>query len=237
MEYPGRFIIIGLSSDGTGEIVVYGITGRSPSSQARKLVREDDVISVQPTDEALVKEGRADLLIYPAILHSNCDGIAVSNGKQTTPVSQACFKHDTGHALENLAAVHKQWSYEPDTPNFTPRISGMLYYGPRSAALGIIKREGGDVPVRHYFEVPLLPGKGKLISTYTGENVNPLQSFHGEPRDVDLPYDSSAETAQAVYTAIAPLDPRRDYRVAVAVVLCRFDGPWKDVAIINRGDV
>lgn len=217
MTYPGRVIIIGTSLTGQ-RVVLYAITGRSPSSQARRL--EIDTargkIFVKPTDEATLKTGNPDLLVYPAIICGT--GIAVSNGTQTEAVFNRLAADAA--AVDVLCSCLPAWEYEPDAPNFTPRISGCIT---RNAALSIIKRASDGSALRYYFEVPLIPGTGKMIATYTGENENPLPSFTGEPQDVGIPWSNPAEAAQALYEALGPVPGGPDFRVAAAAVFAGAD--------------
>jgi len=230
MEYPGRVIILGRSKNGKA-VIVYAITGRSPSSQARKLEWSEDGIWVLPTDEATLKKGNIDLLVYPAMLYSP-DGVAVSNGKQTADVGRALKK--ASNPLSVLSASLKTWEYEPDAPIFTPRISGCVLPG-QKAALNIIKRGARGASVRGSFEVKLLPGKGKMISTYNGVNKDPLRSFTGEPLNVNIDGADAARTAEAAYESLKPSGAGPDFRVAVACLYAGdIAGNQYEVFIINR---
>ncbi|MBN2264398.1 MAG: hypothetical protein JW775_01165, partial [Candidatus Aminicenantes bacterium] len=178
LEYPGRLIIIGAAPEGGRAVIIYAITGRSPSSQARKLVLRDGGIWVQPTDEATLKQGRVELLVYPAVLFSRA-GLAVSNGRQTGDIHGRLA---LGASAAGLAEALKAWDFEPDAPIFTPRISGCLAAG--VAALSVIKRGPAGETLRNYFEIGLRPGEGRLVSTYEGPNADPPPVFRGEPRFV-----------------------------------------------------
>jgi IMP cyclohydrolase len=232
LEYPGRLIAMGLASAGARAVIVYAITGRSPSSQARRLVLRDHGIWVQPTDEDVLKTGNVDLLVYPALLFERA-GIAVSNGKQTADIRDglASGAGPVGVLAEALSA----WDYEPDAPIFTPRISGCLVRG--SAGLSLVRRGGSGEPLRSYFEVPLREGEGRLVSTYEGPNRDPLPSFAGEPRRVALAGGNARETAETVYRELGPILPEKDFRVAVACVMASLSRPDDlDVHIINRSE-
>jgi hypothetical protein len=122
-------------------------------------------------------------------------------------------------------------SYEPDRPNFTPRISGCVMNG---AALSIVRRAQDGSALRRYFQVPLVPGKGKLMATYSGENCEPLPSFPGEPLDVELPGKTAQEVAQAVYQAMAPEGSQSDLRVGTAVVFAGIKTRQWKISIINK---
>jgi IMP cyclohydrolase len=210
--YPGRIIIIG-KSPANDDVVMYAITGRSPSSQARKLeINEaEKKIFVKPTDVETLKTGNPDLLVYPAVICGN--GIAVSNGKQTDDVF-SCLGADKDPVQVQIDSL-VNWEYEPDDPNFTPRISGCITSG---AALSVLKRAEDGSVIRNYFKIPMILAKGKLISTYTGVNQNPLPSFAGEPQDVEIPWTSAEEAVTAFYHALGPDDGEPDFRVTAAVV-------------------
>lgn len=230
MEYPGRVIIIGKDRNGESNIAIYAIMGRSPSSQSRKLILEKGVVWTKPTDEAKLKSGNINLLIYPAI--SVDRGIAVSNGKQTEKIAEHLSRSQ--NPVEILRSSLKDWDYEPDDPIFTPRISGCVL-PQNKAALSIIKRSSDGASARDFFDVPLIPGKGKMISTYAGENKDPLPSFGGKPLDVELRSMNSEEMAEAVYQALAPKEQGRDYRIAVACIFSKNLVENEFIAhIINR---
>ncbi len=233
MEYPGRVIIIGRDSAGSRTAVIYAVTGRSPSSQARELEWREDGVWVRPTDEEVLKKGNPDLLIYPAILFST-RGIAVSNGKQTGDVGRLLDEAAGATPVEVLARSLPGWDYEPDAPIFTPRISGCVLPGP-GAALSVIKKGAGDEALRSYYEVPLEPGAGRLVATYDGVNRDPLRSFPGDPLDVVLGAADVAGLAESVYEALKPRDGGRDLRVAVACLLAGdISRNQYETAIINR---
>ncbi|MGD9347988.1 MAG: IMP cyclohydrolase, partial [Candidatus Aminicenantes bacterium] len=121
-EYPGRVIIIGRDPTEKNVIVAYAITGRSPSSQARRIKITEDGAWVEPTDERTLSEGNRELLIYPAILYGQ--GIAVSNGRQTSSIVDNLSRELDPEDILRSALLH--WDYEPDAPTFTPRISGCV---------------------------------------------------------------------------------------------------------------
>ncbi len=230
MAYPGRVIIIGKDPTGENVVVVYSITGRSPSSQARRIVFESNRALVKPTDEALLADADAELLIYPAIFVAR--RISVSNGRQT-PAIHAVWDPELNPA-ELLCRALGKWTYEPDFPNFTPRISGCVI-SPDSAALSIIKRAKGGGSLKNTFEFPLTPGEGKMIATYSGENINPLPPFQGEPRDVNLTGVTPRKTAEAIYAALGPAQSDQDFRVATACVFIHdLEHEIFAKAVINR---
>jgi IMP cyclohydrolase len=230
LEYPGRLIIIGAPPQGGHAVIIYAITGRSPSSQARKLVHRDGGIWVQPTDEATLKQGNVDLLVYPAVLFGR-DGLAVSNGRQTADVRDR-LASGLGPAGV-LAAALATWDFEPDPPIYTPRISGCLAGG--GAGLSVVRRGPRGQSLRSYFEVGLREGEGRLVSTYEGPNADPLPVFSGEPRFVAIAGSTAAETAEEVYRSLGPGPSGKDFRVAVAGLSVRPGHPEEtDIHIINR---
>lgn len=229
-DYPGRLIIIGRDESGKNEVVIYAITGRSSSSQARKLENEGQAIWAKPTDEGIIRKGKKELLIYPAILLSR--GIAVGNGKQTEDIRNCLGQNKDPARI--LASAFEKWDYEPDSPHFTPRIGGCLLPQER-AALGIIKRAPDGSSERNIFDVQLKAGKGKMITTYEGEDRSPLPSFRGEPIDVMIKGRKAVDLAEEVYAALEPEQGKKDYRVSVACVFSRYlAGDEYEIYIINR---
>lgn len=230
LEYPGRLIVIGAAPEGGQAAIIYAITGRSPSSQARKLVLRDGGIWVQPTDEATLRQGNVELLVYPAILFGRA-GIAVSNGRQTADVRDR-LTPGVG-PVSALSAALATWDFEPDAPIFTPRISGCLAGG--AAGLSVVRRGPSGETLRNYFEAGLRKGEGRLVSTYDGPNTDPLPVFRGEPRFVEISGSTAAGAAEAVYRSLGPAPSGKDFRVAVACIFIPPAGPDKpDVHIINR---
>ena len=228
-EYPGRVIIIGRDKSGKNDVIIYVITGRSLSSQARKLEHEDDAIWAKPTDEEILKKGNIDLLIYPAIIFSR--GIAVSNGKQTMDI-KACFGKSQ-NPVEVLETALQKWDYEPDSPIFTPRISGCVL-PQEKGALSIIKRAPDGSSMRNIFEIPLISGKGKMVTTYRGEDKEPLPAFRGESVDIEIEEEKADDMAKAVYDALEPEAGKKDYRVSVACVFSsNLSSDEYEIYIIN----
>jgi IMP cyclohydrolase len=230
LTYPGRLIVMGAVAGGGKAAIVYAITGRSPSSQARKLVHRDGGIWVQPTDEDVLKKGNVALLVYPALLFGQA-GVAVSNGKQTADILDVLVEGDAPVVI--LSKVLAAWDYEPDAPIFTPRISGCLVRG--AAGLSVVRRGAAGETLRSYFEVPLREGEGRIVSTYEGPNREPLPCFEGEPRRMALAGTTPRETAEDAYRALAPSAPDKDFRVSVACVFVSLSDPGRiELHILNR---
>lgn len=230
-EYPGRIVVIGQDLSGVNTVVIYAITGRSPSSQARKLVVEDTSIWAQPTDEETLEKGNRELLIYPAIQFT-AQGIAVSNGKQTSDIGRRLAQFQ--NPVEVLSSSLSIWDYEPDSPIFTPRISGCILPGGK-AALSIIRRGPDGASQRKFYDVPLIAGRGKMIATYSGENKDPLPPFTEQPVEVGIQAKRADEMAEAVYDALGPEAGKDDFRVSVVCVFSSdFDTHENEIYIINR---
>lgn len=249
MDYPGRVIVVGKLRDGES-VCVYAITGRSPSSRARRLkIAEDGNIFTEPTDIETLRTGNPALLVYPAVVFSPA-GLALSNGAQTRILEENLKKEEAlatapGALIrESFAKTHLLEGidltlYEPDAPNYTPRISAVVTS--RGAAIASVRKGqlGKIEVVTSIFDVSEIgPGRGKLMTTYSGQNTNPLPSFTGEPVDLELPFDSPADLAEAIYEALGPGSLKLaddDLRVSVAVALPFVEGESRAV-IINRAD-
>jgi IMP cyclohydrolase len=233
MPYPGRLILIGGGSGSDRVIVAYAVTGRSPASQARRLTFEGSAVWTEPLDEEILKKGEPELLIYRAIAVDR--RIAVSNGRQTDDIAKALKKAgEEEQPSDILSRSLDSWTYEPDSPHFTPRISGCVLTG-GAAAMSIIRRRQDGGRSASIFSWTIEPGRGRMIATYAGREETPLPSFEGEPIEVDSGEATAKEMAEAVYRALTPQDPERDYRVAVTCVSAlRSNLRNYDVHIINR---
>lgn len=231
LDYPGRLILIGSPGESGGVTVIYAVTGRSPSSRARKLIRDGDSVLVRPLDDEVLKTGNPDLLIYPA-LRTVPGALAVSNGKHTEDAA--------GHMTEKtdpvavLNAALERWDYEPDGPTFTPRIAGCVLRGGR-AALSLVRRGPEARPIKIHTEIPLTEGACWILSTYSGRNIDPLPSFRGEPLEAAFQPGGARSAADRVYEALAPRGSAADFRVAVAAAHSPdFDLESWEITIINR---
>jgi phosphoribosylglycinamide formyltransferase-1 len=233
MPYPGRLIIIGATSAADKVIVAYAVTGRSASSQARRLTFEASSVWTEPLEESRIDKGNVDLLIYRAIAIDRM--IAVSNGRQTDDVARALKKAgQKGRPEEILARALKSWTYEPDSPHFTPRISGCVLTG-GAAGLCLIRRGEDGTRLVSSCSWELDPGQGRMIATYSGREDSPLPSFSGEPVAIEVKSATARDMAEALYQALKPAVPEKDYRVAVACISAlRVNLRNFDVEIINR---
>jgi len=183
--YPGRGIVIGATPDGTRLVQVYWIMGRSENSRNRVFIQEDNgFVRTEAKDPAKLTD--PSLIIYYPVRHVNGAHI-VTNGDQTDTIYEAL---QSGGSFESALATR---TYEPDAPNFTPRISGLVDRndGQFSYKLSILKSNGNveDQTLRHtYTYEKAIPGYGHCIHTYQGDG-NPLPSFQGEPQLVPLAND------------------------------------------------
>ena len=177
--YPGRGIILGQCAHGSHAIAAYWIMGRSVNSRNRVFEETDDGIRTRAFDESRMSD--PSLIIYHPVRQVG-RGLVVTNGDQTDTIRDHLL------AGRTFAEALRTREFEPDKPNYTPRISGLLSPD-GSYKLSILKSADGDPACcqRFFFEYDHpLPGTGHYISTYLGDG-DPLPSFEGEPRRVALP--------------------------------------------------
>ena len=183
-SYVGRGIVIGKSADGTKAAVAYFIMGRSENSRNRVFIEQEngDVITA-PFDESKVED--PSLIIYSAIRRLD-NKLIVTNGDQTDTI------YDGLQAGKGFCKSLKTRAFEPDAPNFTPRISGMLVFenGDFSYKMSILKSadEKGSACNRYFFDYTAIAGMGHFIHTYVCDG-NPIPTFQGEPERVQIPND------------------------------------------------
>lgn len=188
--YPGRGIVIGKSEDGTKAAAAYFIMGRSENSRNRIFATEGEGIRTQAFDESKLTD--PSLIIY-APVHVIGNRTIVTNGDQTDTVYEGIEK---GLTFEQALRSRE---FEPDGPNYTPRISGIMQVenGTYHYAMSILKSNNGnpDSCCRYTFtyENPV-PGEGHFIHTYMHDG-DPLPSFEGEPKLVKIPNDMEAFAA------------------------------------------
>ncbi|MDE6748963.1 MAG: IMP cyclohydrolase [Lachnospiraceae bacterium] len=182
--YPGRGIVIGKSADGKYAVTAYFIMGRSTNSRNRVFVEEGEGIRTQAYDPAKLED--PSLVIYAPVRVLGNKTI-VTNGDQTDTIYEMMDKQQT---FEQSLRTR---TYEPDGPNYTPRISGIMHLenGSYNYAMSILKSNNGnpDACNRYTFayENPVA-GEGHFIHTYMGDG-NPLPSFEGEPTWVGIEGD------------------------------------------------
>ena len=178
--YPGRGILLGRSADNQNAVIAYFIMGRSANSRNRifSSVEEDHGIRTEAFDPSKMED--PSLIIYHPVRVVG-HGTIVTNGDQTDTIRDGLL------AGKPCSAALRTRCFEPDPPNYTPRISGLLTPD-GSYQLSILKSADGnpDCNHRYFYEYDKpLPGEGHLIHTYQA-NENPLPSFEGEPRRVAL---------------------------------------------------
>ncbi len=188
--YPGRGIIIGKSEDGKKAVIGYFIMGRSVNSRNRVFVKEGKDLKTQAFDPSQLVD--PSLIIYaPVRTLENCT--VVTNGDQTDTVRDFILE---GKSFEDALRTR---TFEPDPPNFTPRISGILDFADSdfSYKMSILKSNEGreESALRFFYEYEApVAGEGHFIHTYKCDG-NPIPSFEGEPTLVDIKGDIDAFTA------------------------------------------
>lgn len=184
--YPGRGLIVGKSPDGSKAVVSYFIMGRSENSRNRIFAYEDDALFTKPFDESKVED--PSLIIYAAVRYLD-NKLIVTNGDQTDTI------YDGLSQGKSFAESLESREFEPDPPNFTPRISAMLEFNNKDFdyqmnILKSIDREGSST-ARHTFHFPSVPGLGHFLHTYVCDG-NPIPTFQGEPERIAI--DDDIET-------------------------------------------
>ncbi len=187
--YPGRGIIIGKSPDGKKAVCAYFIMGRSENSRNRVFVEDGEGIRTQAFDPSRLTD--PSLIIYAPVKVLGNKTI-VTNGDQTDTI------YDLMDRQQTFEQALRTRQFEPDGPNFTPRISGIMHIdgGVYNYAMSILKSNNGDDSSCNRFtfayENPKA-GEGRFIHTYR-EDGNPLPSFEGEPKLISVPDDIDAFT-------------------------------------------
>lgn len=188
-SYPGRGIIIGKSADGTKAVTAYFIMGRSENSRNRVFVEDGEGIRTQAFDESKLTD--PSLIIYAPVRVLGNKTI-VTNGDQTDTIYEGMDKQMT------FEQSLRSREFEPDGPNYTPRISGILHIenGTYNYAMSILKSDNGDPSscnrFTYAYESPKA-GEGRFIHTYMCDG-SPLPSFEGEPKVIGIPDDMDAFT-------------------------------------------
>lgn len=219
--YPGRGIVLGKSADGKQAVAVYFIMGRSENSRNRVFVPTEDGIRTEARDPSRMTD--PSLIIYHPVRKVGKE-LIVTNGDQTDTVRDYLLESRT------FAEALKQRTFEPDGPNWTPRISGLLSPD-GSFQLSILKSAGGnpDCCCRYFYHYDApLAGEGRFLHTYLGDG-NPLPSFEGDPERVVLDAKTPEALAEQVWEALNP-----ENKVSLFVRFVDLaDGSHRDV-IRNR---
>lgn len=183
-SYPGRGIVIGKSADGKSAVTAYFIMGRSVNSRNRVFTETEDGIKTEAADPSKLSDPH--LIIYSPVRVLGNKTI-VTNGDQTDTIYELMDKQQT---FEQSLRMRE---YEDDAPNYTPRISGIMHVenGAYNYAMSILKSADGNPDCCERFTYTYtnpLNGVGHFIHTYMGDG-NPLPSFEGEPKKVEIPND------------------------------------------------
>lgn len=225
-SYPGRGIVVGKSADGKNAMIAYFIMGRSENSRNRIFERFDGGMRTKAFDESKLSD--PSLIIYnPYLKVANTD--IITNGDQTNTVFDFVNENpDDAFAFEKALNTRE---FEPDSPNFTPRISGILYYGNSDFCykLSILKSNNGDPSAcqRYYYNYTPINGLGHFIHTYKCDGT-PIPSFYGEPEEIELP-NTAEELADIVWTNL-----NEDNKVSLFVRCVPLDGGEPTEIIINK---
>ena len=182
-SYLGRGIVIGKTADGKKAAAAYFIMGRSENSRNRIFTEKDGAVYTEPFDPSKVED--PSLIIYAALREYE-NKLVVTNGDQTDTVVN--FLKQDGTFAQALTTRE----FEPDGPNWTPRISGMLTFDENDFTyeMSILKSADaeGTACNRYHFDYPSLAGLGHFIHTYVCDG-NPIPTFQGEPERVSIPDD------------------------------------------------
>lgn len=221
--YPGRGIVIGKTPDGKKAVTAYFIMGRSSNSRNRVFVEEGEGIRTQAFDPSMLED--PSLIIYAPVRVLGNKTI-VTNGDQTDTIYEGMDRQMT---FEQSLRCRE---FEPDGPNYTPRISGVMHIenGKYNYAMSILKSDNGnpDACNRYTFayENPAA-GEGHFIHTYMHDG-NPLPSFEGEPKLVDILDDMDAFT-ELVWNSL-----NEDNKVSLFVRYIDIETGKYETKIVNK---
>ena len=224
LAYHGRGIIIGKSADGKHAITAYFIMGRSVNSRNRVFVPEGDAMRTKAYDESKMVDPHL-IIYYPVRVLGN--KTIVTNGDQTDTIYDLMDKQMT---FEQALRTRE---FEDDKPNFTPRISGIIHLegGDMNYAMSILKSaEGDDASCERFtyaYSDPLA-GRAKFIHTYNGDG-NPLPSFEGEPKTLELPDLEIDALTELIWTNL-----NEDNKVSLFVRYIDLATGKTDTRIVNK---
>lgn len=223
--YPGRGIVIGKTPDGKKAAIAYFIMGRSENSRNRIFIKDGEGIRTEAFDPSKLED--PSLIIYAPVRVLGNKTI-VTNGDQTDTIYDLMDKQYT---FEQALRTRE---FEPDAPNYTPRISGVLHFdnGSFNYAMSILKSNNGNPEAcnRYTFayENPVA-GEAHFIHTYMGDG-NPLPSFEGEPTLVDVP-DNMDDFADLVWNNL-----NNDNKVSLFVRYINIEDGSYETKIINKNN-
>lgn len=223
--YPGRGIVIGRSADGKKAVTAYFIMGRSVNSRNRIFVTEGEGIRTQAFDPSKLED--PSLIIYAPVRVLDQNTI-VTNGDQTDTVYDGMKK---GLTFEQSLRSRE---FEPDGPNYTPRISGVMHVekGQYNYSMSILKSNNGNSDgcnrYTYSYENPAA-GEGRFIHTYMHDG-NPLPSFEGEPKMVEIKGDIE-EFTQQVWNSL-----NEDNKVSLFVRFIDIETGNYETRIVNKNE-
>ncbi len=226
--YPGRGIVLGRSGEGQQALLAYFIMGRSENSRNRVFTEKDGGIITEAADPAKLQD--PSLILYAPVRKHGPHTI-VTNGDQTDTIF-SCLERGIG-----FTEALRTRSFEPDAPNYTPRISGLIAadFNGFAYTLSILKSADGNPASvqRSFFEYPQpLPGQGHLIHTYMGDG-QPLPSFCSVPLAVSLAYPLHGQKELDSFTHSLWQSLNAENRVALFVRTIHLDGS-ECTCIVNR---
>ena len=224
-SYPGRGIVIGKSADGKKAAAAYFIMGRSENSRNRIFVEDGEGICTQAFDPSKLVD--PSLIIYAPVRVLGNDTI-VTNGDQTDTIYEGLKE---GLTFEQSLRSRE---FEPDGPNYTPRISGVMHIenGQYDYAMSILKSNNGNPQAcnRYTFSYEnCVAGEGHFIHTYQCDG-NPLPSFEGEPKLVAIPNDIE-EFAQMLWSSL-----NEENKVSLFVRYINIEDGTYETKIINKNN-
>lgn len=222
--YPGRGIVVGKSADGKRAIMAYFIMGRSVNSRNRIFVEQEGGIRTQAFDPSKMKD--PSLIIY-APVRTLDNHVIVTNGDQTDTIYDFLKKGDT---FENAL---KTRCFEPDAPNFTPRVSAMVSFDKNDFSLDMSILRAGDAEGScchriHWAFETVAPGKGYFLHTYLKDG-DPIPAFVGDPEEVAFDNGSAQAIADALWEGL-----NAGNRVSLWVQTRDLTTGTADTAIINQ---
>ena len=225
-SYPGRGIVIGKSADGSKAVIAYFIMGRSENSRNRVFAETEDGIKTQAFDPSKLVD--PSLIIYSPVRVLGNKTI-VTNGDQTDTVYDLM---NEGQTFEQSLTTRE---FEPDGPNYTPRISGIVECenGKMNYAMSILKSADGnpDCCERYTFTYDKpIKGLGRFIHTYMSDG-NPLPSFEGEPTLVEIGNDDIDTFAEKIWNSL-----NEDNKVSLFVRYIDIASNKAESRIINKNN-
>ena len=219
--YPGRGIILGRSADDKYAVAAYFIMGRSTNSRNRVFTETEDGIKTEAFDPAAMED--PSLIIYHPVRELSGQ-LIVTNGDQTDTIRDGLAGGKT------MSEALKSREFEPDQPNYTPRISGVIH-ADGSYEMSILKSLYGDPSCccRYTFDYDKpKAGLAHFIHTYVGDG-NPLPSFAGEPEDVAIDCPDPQALAQLLWKSL-----NEDNKVSLYVCYTELSTGKRSVVICNK---